>query len=191
MPGSREHDAMNNRSLPKSILGAAFFGLWALAGCGGLEPGAESVVGPPLDVNSFRPVSAVMERRCGTLDCHGQTARPLRIYGQYGLRRYEPEGSPNVENYAEYYSGGKEPTTLAELEDNYRSMLALEPEIIAKVYAKTAPPEELTLVRKARLQEKHKGGLLWNKGDPGDVCLTNWLTGNTDTTQCEVELGHP
>lgn len=162
-----------------------------LSACAGPDPGSEAIVGAPLDVNSFRPVSAVLERRCGTLDCHGQASRPLRIYGQYGLRRYEPADSPNVENYAEYYSGGKEPTTLAELEDNYRSILGLEPELTAKVYAKTAAPETLTIVRKARLQEKHKGGLLWNKGDPGDVCLTNWLTGNTDTTQCEVELGHP
>ena len=149
------------------------------------------MVEPPLSTRPLPSVSAVLERRCGTLDCHGQASRPLRIYGQYGLRRPEPEGSPNVENYAEYYSGGKEPTTLAELEDNYRLLLGLEPELTAKVYREGRAPDVLTLVRKARLREKHKGGLLWNKGDPGDVCLTNWLTGSTDTTQCEVELGHP
>jgi len=165
--------------------------VFVLAGCGDLGPEVNDIVGPPFDPLGFSPVSAVVERRCGTLDCHGQTARPLRLYGQYGLRRPELPDSPNVENYAEYYSGGKEPTTLAELEDNYRSILALEPEKMALVFAKTADPETLTLVRKARLREKHKGGLLWNKGEPGDVCVTNWLVGNTDTTQCEVELGHP
>lgn len=186
MPRRNGDNAMNKLTLV--LLGTLSLPLLA---CAGPDPGSEAIVGAPLDINSFRPVSAVLERRCGTLDCHGQPARPLRIFGQYGLRRYEPADSMNVENYAEYYSGGKEPTTLAELEDNYRSILGLEPELTAKVYAKTAAPETLTIVRKARLQEKHKGGLLWNKGDPGDVCLTNWLTGNTDTTQCEVELGHP
>lgn len=163
----------------------------AVVACGDLEAGVADVVTPPFDPLVFRSFSAVMERRCGTLDCHGHKSRPLRIYGQYGLRRYEPEGSPNVENYAEYYSGGKEPTTLAELEDNYRSICALEPELVAQVYAKKSSPDVLTIMRKARLREKHKGGLLWNKGESGDVCMTNWLTGSTDMSPCEVELGHP
>jgi len=163
----------------------------SFVGCGDFEAGVSDVVMPPFDPLTFRSFSAVMERRCGTLDCHGHTSRPLRIYGQYGLRRPEAQGSPNVENYAEYYSGGKEPTTLAELEDNYRSICALEPELTGEVFAKKSQPDVLTIVRKARLREKHKGGLLWNKGEPGDVCMTNWLTGNNDLSQCEVELGHP
>jgi hypothetical protein len=162
-----------------------------LVACGNFETGVEDVVLPAFDTVTFRSFSAVMERRCGTLDCHGDASRPLRIYGQYGLRRPEPVGSPNVENYAEYYSGGKEPSTLVELEDNYRSICALEPELTAEVFAKKSSADVLTVVRKARLREKHKGGLLWNKGEPGDVCMTNWLTGNADLSQCEVELGHP
>ena len=31
-------------------------------------------------------VSEFMSRRCGTLDCHGNELRPMRLYGQYGLR---------------------------------------------------------------------------------------------------------
>jgi hypothetical protein len=188
---------MKGRRVPRSTLAAlallsAFAGTaLAASGCGDLGPETVDIATPPFDTLGFAPVSAVLERRCGTLDCHGHASRPLRIYGQYGLRRYEPEGSPNVENYPEYYSGGKEPTTLAELQDNYRSVLALEPELSGQVFSKKAAPEVLTIVRKARLLEKHKGGLLWNKGDSGDICMTNWLTGNTDTTQCEVELGHP
>jgi len=166
-------------------------------GCGDFSAGVEDLVMPPLDPSPpgglavIRSFSAVMERRCGTLDCHGDTSRPVRIYGQYGLRRPEPVGSPNVEDYAEYYSGGKQSTTPAELEDNYRSICALEPELTADVYAKKELPDVLTIVRKARLREKHKGGLLWNKGEPGDVCMTNWLTGSIDTSQCDAELGHP
>jgi hypothetical protein len=171
--------------------GVVFALLGLCTACGDYAAGVEEIVAPPFDPNTFRPFSSVMERRCGTLDCHGQTSRPLRIFGQYGLRRPEPEGSPNVENYAEYYSGGKEPTTLVELEDNYRSICALEPELVADVFAKKSSPDVLTIVRKARLREKHKGGLLWNKGEAGDVCMTNWLTGNADLSQCEVELSHP
>lgn len=163
---------------------------WIVA-CGDLGPEFKDIAAPPFEQVSFRPFSAVMERRCGTLDCHGHASRPLRIYGQYGLRRPEPADTTNVENYAEYYSGGKEPTTLAELEDNYRSICALEPELVAQVYAKTSPPDVLTIVRKARLREKHKGGPIWNQGDPGDVCMINWLTGVNDSTQCEVELSQP
>lgn len=177
----------------KTRIGFGIVFAWAslAVGCGGFEAGVEDVVTPPFEQVVFRSFSAVMERRCATLDCHGETSRPLRIYGQYGLRRPEPANSMNVENYAEYYSGGKEPTTLAELEDNYRSICALEPELTAEVFAKKSPPDVLTIVRKARLREKHKGGLLWNKGDAGDVCVTNWLTGSTDMSPCEVELSHP
>jgi len=172
--------------------GVALMSALGAIGCGGFDPDdVQEVPAPPFEPNAFRPVSAVLERRCGTIDCHGAMPRPLRIYGQYGLRRYEPEGSPNVEDYAEYYSGGKEPTTFAELQDNYRSLCGLEPELIGQVFLKKADPQVLTLIRKARLLEKHKGGLLWNKGEEGDLCLTNFLTGNVDTTPCEIELGHP
>jgi hypothetical protein len=161
-------------------------------GCAGIEPDAvQEIAAPPFEENAFRDVSNVLEQRCGTLDCHGAMARPFRIYGQPGLRRYEPEGSENVEDYSQYYSGGLQATTGAELRDNYRSLCGLEPELLEQVFAKKADPQVLTLVRKARLLEKHKGGLLWNKGEPGDVCLTNWLTGNIDTAQCDVELSHP
>ncbi|APR86709.1 hypothetical protein A7982_12058 [Minicystis rosea] len=134
--------------------------------------------------DTFRPISAVIERRCGTIDCHGNTARPMLIYGQYGIRLPEkdpPDG---------YYPGGLAPTSAAELLSNYQSMTGLEPELMNLVIAKKDEPEALTLVRKPRLLEKHKGGLLWNKGDDGDACVINWLTGVEDTTPCESELLH-
>jgi hypothetical protein len=167
----------------------------ASSGCSGVDEKAyASVDCPPFGENgdAFRPVSAVIERRCGTLDCHGNSARPMRIYGQYTLRRPEEEGSKNVKDFDEYFTGGKEPTTEAELADNYQGMCALEPEIMARVVAKKkgSAPEDLTLVRKPRLLEKHKGGLLWNKGDDGDTCLVNWILGDDDTSPCDKELLH-
>jgi len=59
------------------------------------------------------------------------------------------------------------------------------------VVAKKGAPGDLTLVKKPRLLEKHKGGLVWNKGDDGDTCVINWLTGSTDTSPCDQELLHP
>ncbi len=165
----------------------------AVAGCSSVDPEAEiTVEGPSFGPqgSSFLPISSVLERRCGTLDCHGSMYRPLKIYGQIGLRRPEPKGSTNVKSYKDYYSGGTEPTTEAELFDNYLSVIGLEPEILAAVVAKKDLPDALTLVRKPRLREKHKGGLIWTQSDPGDLCLINWLTGIDDTAPCDQELSH-
>ena len=41
---------------------------------------------------------------------------------------------------------------------------------------KGAPVEDLTLIRKPRLEEKHKGGRIWGTGTrEGDACLVSWL----------------
>jgi hypothetical protein len=163
------------------------------AGCSSVDPTATVTVNEPSfgpQGSAFLPISSVVERRCGTLDCHGSTYRPLKIYGQIGLRRPEEKGSTNVKSFKDYYSGGSEPTTEAELFDNYTSMCGLEPEILDSVVAGKALPDSLTLVRKPRLREKHKGGLIWTSGDPGDLCLLNWLTGIDDTAPCDQELSH-
>ncbi len=165
----------------------------AAAACSSVDPDAKvTVEGPSFGTqgSSFLPISSVLERRCGTLDCHGSTYRPLKIYGQIGLRRPEPKGSTNVVSYKDYYSGGSEPTTEAELFDNYLSVIGLEPEILEAVVSKKDLPDALTLVRKPRLREKHKGGLIWTQSDPGDLCLINWLTGIDDTAPCDQELSH-
>lgn len=180
-------------------------GLWALVGA---AVGASCAVDagkfvplscPPADRDGFQAVSSVVERRCGTLDCHGSVYRPLKIYGQYGLRRPEEPGSPNVTDYSEYYTGGKEPTTVAELADNAASICGLEPEKMAEVRAGAAGVETLTLIRKAINTEKHKGGKIWNPGNPGYRCLVSWLLydpaadggDGVDFTACVEELSKP
>lgn len=163
------------------------------SGCSSVDPAAVITVdGPAFGAqgSSFRPISSVVERRCGTLDCHGSTYRPLKVYGQIGLRRPEEKDSKNVKSFKDYYSGGPEATTEAELFDNYTSLCGLEPEILSAVVAGKDLPDSLTLVRKPRLREKHKGGLIWNQSDPGDLCLINWLTGIDDTAPCDQELSH-
>lgn len=161
----------------------------AFSGCVGND-GVTDTICPPID--DFRPVSSVLEQRCGTLDCHGDASRPLKIYGRIGLRAplLDPDAGIDADNY---YSGGQEQTTPAEIELNYRSLCGLEPEIITEVVTEGAPVGDLTLVRKPRLQEKHKGGKIWDEGKPGDRCLVKWLQaeyppGGFDPVDCNTEL---
>ena len=141
--------------------------------------------------DTFRPVSQVLERRCGTIDCHGVAARPLRIYGQSGLRRPEPPEADEVKT-GEYYTGGLVATTDAEVENNYLAACGLEPEIMDQVIAGQTEVGELTLIRKPRLEEKHKGGRIWASGSVlGDLCITSWIAGNVNTEACRLELEKP
>ncbi|NUP13706.1 MAG: hypothetical protein HOW73_47325, partial [Polyangiaceae bacterium] len=106
-------------------------------------------------------VSQVLERKCGTMDCHGDRARPFRLFGRNGMR----ESDNNV-------VGSTDPTTTAELRENRASACGLEPEKMDAVVVDGEDLETLTLVRKPRLIEAHKGGLVWNEDSPGFVCLT-------------------
>ncbi|EYF04335.1 hypothetical protein [Chondromyces apiculatus] len=153
-----------------------------------------SVDCPPADPVNFRRVSEMLEFRCGTLDCHGNTFRPLRIYGRNGLRRPEnltidgslPEdsGLDAATQYPNYHTGGSVETTTTEMMENARSLCGLEPERIAEFRERVVKEpdnaanlagELLTIVRKPRLQERHKGGLIWTINDSSDKCLISWL----------------
>jgi hypothetical protein len=136
------------------------------------------ITAPPL--SEFPPLGAMLVHRCGSLDCHGQVGRNLRIYGSQGLR-LSSTGIP-----------GNGVTTTAEYDADYRSAVALEPEIMSQVVEDGGKdPQRLTLVRKPRGEESHKGGTLIIVGDPQDVCLTSWLAGTTDTASCKTALGFP
>jgi hypothetical protein len=146
---------------------------------------APTVSCPPFE--DFKAVSPLLEQRCGTLDCHGNTARPLRLYSQYGLR-YNPDDDPAI------YSGNLgAPTTDEEIERNYYSVCGLEPEKMKAVTDGLETADTLTLVRKPRLTEKHKGGRIWNEGKPEDRCMVNWIEadyeeGSMDPTDCAEAL---
>jgi hypothetical protein len=143
---------------------------------------------PPLD--DFRVVSGVLERRCGTLDCHGTIARPLRVYGQAGLRRPEPPNAEGID-FNEYHTGGLQATTDAEVYDNYLSACGLEPEAMDLVLQKKEDVASLTLIRKPRLEERHKGGRIWDGVTKGDKCITSWIAGTVDKEACRIELERP
>ena len=123
-------------------------------------------------------VSALLERRCGTLDCHGQIGRPMRIYGEFGLRFVDDAG--NVPG------GG--PTTPTEYEANYQAVVGLQPALMTEVVQRNASPESLLLLRKPLQLERHEGGQVFTTGDVSYDCLTTWLAGNTSFSDCAQAL---
>jgi hypothetical protein len=141
------------------------------AGCSTPSEGDTTLRAPAR--SGFEPVSDVLHAQCGSLDCHGATTRNLRIHGMNGLRLAAGDVP------------GGEPTTPAEHDANYGSVVALEPETMDEVVREGgAHPERLTLVRKARGSEHHEGRARWHEGEAGDRCLVSWLVGAVDTDSC-------
>ncbi len=144
-----------------------------LGACSGPANGTVDVVGPSRA--GFAAVDVPLVETCGSLDCHGQPGRNLSLWGRYG-RRLLSTDMPSA------------PATTADEDDlSYRSVVGLEPEIMAAVVsANGAQPERLTLIRKARGTEAHKGGTLMSVGDPLDRCITTWLAGQVDASACKA-----
>jgi hypothetical protein len=134
------------------------------------EPG--TTLAAPLRA-TFEPVHDVLEPTCGTLDCHGQVGRNMRLYGGRGLRLRKTDNPAD------------DPTTPEEYEHSYWAVIGLEPAVMSDVVLDGGrEPERLTLVRKARNLEHHKGGKLFTAGDDRDRCLTSWLAGQLDLPAC-------
>ena len=169
------------------------------------SPVAQQKIGidaPPS--GDFLPVNTFLVHRCGTLDCHGQPGRNLRIWGCGGMRLPDAGVGPSCRPQQ---GGG--PTTGEEAYSTYRSLVGLEPSVMSTVYdecqnsggAYPPPegchPELLTFVRKARGTEAHKGGALISaegidgNPDPQDVCIVTWLEGQTNTQACSKALAIP
>jgi hypothetical protein len=145
----------------------------ALTACSGPDNGTVEVTGPPLD--QFADVSVPLVESCGSLDCHGQPGRNLQIWGKYGQRL-----SPN-----EFPSGAD--AGVDEIEATYRSVVGLEPEVMASVVKDSgAHPERLTMIRKARGTEAHKGGTVMVEGDHLDTCITSWLASQVQRSECKA-----
>ncbi len=123
------------------------------------------------DEADFAAVSEALGVRCGSLDCHGMAERNFRLYGQYGLR------------WSDADRPGGDKTTADEHHENYLSLITLEPEAMAAV-VDGAPVTKLSIVRKARGAEVHKGGSPFPRGTVGDLCLVSWLEGQVDQASC-------
>jgi len=142
------------------------------------------------DIETFPPVSNLLEKRCGTLDCHGSLARPLRLYGRDGLRLLSAEeiADSDLAQENNTVSGGKS-TTDGEFTLNWRSLCGLEPEKMTAVQRGDLPASELMVLRKplgAEIDggERHKGGQLFNLGGEGYDCLENWIVEGEVTEDC-------
>jgi hypothetical protein len=152
--------------------------------CSSFDQGAITEVTSP-DFNQFSlpdvsgdggqtaGVSALLEHRCGTLDCHGQMGRPMRIFGMYGLRLIAQDAANTP---------GVQPTTQTEYVANYQSVIGLQPELMTEVVQQNAPPTVLMLLRKPMGLERHKGGQVINQGDDAYTCLTSWLVPSPEGT---------
>jgi hypothetical protein len=124
------------------------------------------------DEHTFPPVLNLLSVRCGSVDCHGTIARNLRIYGSTGMRWLVTDRP-----YAPVCN------TPEEDEQSYFSVVGLEPEAMSEVVS-GGDPSLLTMVRKARGTESHKGGQIWATGDDSDTCLTSWLIGKPRPSDC-------
>jgi hypothetical protein len=152
----------------------------ALFGCGGdlTSSDAQGRLSVPSRAD-FPVVADSMQLSCGTLDCHGQVGRNMRLYGRYGLR-LDPTYDPLTEQ-----------TSDAEYDATFASVVGLEPEAMSNVVRHLASPDALTMIRKARGIEDHKGGKLVTAGDPLDSCIVGWLTGGLDAGACNAVVNAP
>ncbi len=177
----------SRRSVGYALAASVLVGLFAVACASKPDSDRFTVILAP-DQGQFQTqnVSLFLERRCGTLDCHGQPGRPLRIYGSHGLR---------LQNDA-----GRTPTTgdtsIEEQVANFRSVVGLEPEEMSRVVASGGgDPTRLLLLRKplgcttppceSPHGERHRGGTVIGQGDPAYICLTSWLSGAADGNKCK------
>jgi len=145
-----------------------------LGACEG--PSAEATfAGAAPSSDTYPPVGTALEIRCGTLDCHGSSARNLRLYGINGVR-LDPLGIT-----------GDQSTTAEELLASYASVISIQPEVLAKIVADGGQrPERWLLITKGRGTEGHKGETRMVEGDDTDRCITSWLLGAVDVPRCEA-----
>ena len=53
--------------------------------------------------NQIKRVDPYLQRRCGTLDCHGQPGRAYRIYGFTGFRLYNEDAGLDIVTSSEIH----------------------------------------------------------------------------------------
>jgi hypothetical protein len=155
--------------------------------CQGIAQQQVGIDAPSDSEQQFAPVGDYLDHRCGSLDCHGQVGRNLRIWGCEGMRL-----DPTYISSCNRLISGGGPTTRAEHLATYRSLVGLEPNVMtAVVEGHAVDPELLTFMRKATGLESHTGGQLIDVGDEQYVCLVSWLAGDTDATACTNADSNP
>ena len=134
---------------------------------------SQALLAPPR--TGFEDVADAMQPSCGTLDCHGQVGRNMRLFGARGLRLSATDTSAE---------GVTQPP---EYDADYWAIIALEPETMATVVREKGDnPERLTLIRKGRGTERHKGGKLMSPNDNLDRCIVGWVAGRIEVDACQA-----
>lgn len=122
------------------------------------------------DMESYgRLVQPYVGLRCGSLDCHGDSGRPLRIYAEDGLRLRADLREADI--------------TEEEIRRNVEAFAGVSPEA-------ATPDEHLALLKGLAVSAggyAHLGGDVWaSTGDPGYRCIRLWLEGRADETEAEA-----
>jgi len=145
-----------------------------------VDAGAISPLALP-DKNQFitQGVDTFMQRRCGTLDCHGQVGRPLRIYSPNGLRLNDgPNGARDDRGIQANESAA-----------NYYAVVGLEPEQISLCLTTQGAFTDFLLLKKPLGIDqggvRHKGGSVLRSTDSGFDCLLGWASGQVDKAKCD------
>lgn len=145
-----------------------------------VDAGAISPLALP-DKNQFitQGVDTFMQRRCGTLDCHGQAGRPLRIYSPNGLRLND--GPNNTRDTRGIQAN--------ESSANYYAAVGLEPEQISLCLTTQGAFTDFLLLKKPLGIDqggvRHKGGSVLRSTDSGFDCLLGWASGQVDKAKCD------
>lgn len=183
-----KHNGIQTGAAPRGLLlavagalGAASVAILA-SGCSAPDSSARvDPIGP--DRAQFDAVAPMLVRRCGTMDCHGSKYRNMRLYG-YGGTRVRDAGTPASLRWPADYPAY---LTYDEIEASYQAVIGLEPEIMRDVVkAGGAGADRLTLVRKGRGGEQHKGHQRIKLGDDADKCLLTWLASAVDVDACNA-----
>jgi hypothetical protein len=156
------------------------------------------VLAPDYDIYSTY-LDTFINKRCGTLDCHGAAGRAFRHYGSLGLRRLEGKADEFGAADASTEAGGLGRragvgvTTPDEIRANYAGIIALEPEVISRLVALNGDLSnnrelDWMFLRKALGRplgqkeipgERHKGGNVLRQNDDGYQCIVYWLRAPT------------
>jgi hypothetical protein len=150
--------------------GTIFAGVQALTACSAPSTERGVIVGP--SKQDFEFVSNAMNLRCGSLECHGTVYRNMRLYG-YGALRLDAYDLPSSD------------TKSVETEESYRSIVGLEPELMYLVSTEKTGTERLSLVRKGRGMDNHKGRAPMVQNVDLDRCIASWLVGAVDVEACK------
>lgn len=148
-----------------------FFRVFLLSTAGVLGACA-SFEDEPLPLQLAQPVvyrqqvQPYVARRCGSLDCHGNPGRLLRIYSRHSLRA---PGTPR--------SSGM---TQREYQENLQSFAAMD---------RPEAGEGFILKKGLSIDAgglAHVGGDVWTSvEEPGYRCIDAWLKGSQDPKACQ------